>query len=85
MCTDVPVTSHRGGKSGQEAICPRRKSCSQEKIRPTTLLATGFSKWPGGQPTAVDAGQPRTSLVNPGRGRAGGGVAGICQRMKDEG
>jgi hypothetical protein len=85
MCSDVPVTSHRGGKSGQEAICPRRKSCWQKKIRPTTLLATGFSKWPGGQPTAVDAGQPRTILVNPGRAGRAGGVAGICQRMKDEG
>jgi hypothetical protein len=85
MCSDVPVTSHRGGKSGQEAICPRRKSSLRNKIRPTTLLATGFSKWPGGQPTAVNAGQPRTSPVNPGRAGRAGGVAGICQRMKDEG
>ncbi len=41
--------SRRGGKSGQEATPQRRKLCLAKDIRPKTLLATAFSKWPGGQ------------------------------------
>jgi hypothetical protein len=48
---DLPFTrwavSHRGGKSGQEASWPNRKLFLPNNIRLRTLLATGFSKWPG--------------------------------------
>src|SRR5260370_40633471 len=57
---DSPFTrlavSHRGGKSGQEATRPNRKSFLPNNIRLRTLLATRFSKWPGGH---EEGGQPR--------------------------
>ncbi len=65
---DWPV-SHRGGKSGQEATQPNRKSFLTNNIHLRTLLATGFSKWPGGLYSSVNAGQARTP---PGAWRRGG-------------
>src|SRR5713101_2303849 len=48
----LPALSHRGGKSGQEAMWPSRKLRHHKNIRPKTLLATGLLKWPGGQVSA---------------------------------
>src|SRR5260370_18482809 len=75
------AVSHRGGKSGQEAARPNRKSILPNNIRLRTLLATGFSKWPGGhEEGGQPPGQPRTDRANPGRteppDKAGGGGGG---------
>jgi hypothetical protein len=55
--------SHRVGKSGQEATWPSHKLRLQKNIRPKTLLATGFSKWPGGHFTVLNAGQLLSTLA----------------------
>jgi hypothetical protein len=41
--------SHREGKSGQEASRPSRNLALAKNLRHRPLLATGISKWPGGQ------------------------------------